>query len=124
MRFVDEDAFAEGTLSRHLVRIAIPLTLSAGVHYGVELSNAYWVGKLGVPALSAVTALGTFMSLSRMFGGLTSAGTSAVVARLIGEGRKNDALRTAQKVTAVALLLGVIVAVGGLFVSPFALDAL
>lgn len=120
----EEDVFAGRTVVRTLLAIALPLTLSAGVRYGVELSNVYWVGKLGVGALSIVTALGTFMSLSKMFAGFTSAGTSAVVGRMVGEGRRRDALRTAQKVTAVALVLGAFVAAVGSAVSPFALDAL
>lgn len=120
----EEDAFAGGTVFRTMLTIALPLTLSAGVRYGVELSNAYWVGKLGVGALSIVTALGTFMSLSKMFAGFTSAGTSAVVGRMVGEGRRRDALRTAQKVTAVAIVLGAVVAAIGFVVSPYALDAL
>jgi putative MATE family efflux protein len=120
----EDDVFAGGTVVRTLLRIAPPLTLSAGVRYGVELSNAYWVGKLGVAALSIVTALGTFMSLSKMFAGFTSAGTSAVVGRMIGEGRRREAMRTAQKVTAVAVVLGAAVAALGFVASPFALDAL
>src|SRR5690606_12060498 len=48
----------------------------------------------------------------------------AVVGRMIGEGRRREAIRTAQKVTAVAMVLGAVVASAGLAVSPFALDAL
>lgn len=120
----NEDAFAEGTLVVRMLRIAVPLSLSAAVRYGVDLSNAYWVGKLGVVALSIVTALGTFMSLSKMFAGLTSAGTSAVVGRMVGEERRREAMRIALKATAVAPLLGVAVALLALGVSPYALDAL
>lgn len=119
-----EDAFAGKSLVRIMLRIALPLTLSNAVRYGVELSNAYWVGKLGVAALSIVTALGTFMTLSKMFAGLTSAGTSAVVGRMVGEGRRREAVRIAQKVTAVALVLGALVALFALALSPHALDAL
>lgn len=119
-----EDAFAGQSLVRIMLRIALPLTLSASVRYGVELSNAYWVGKLGVAALSIVTALGTFMTLSKMFAGVTSAGTSAVVGRMVGEGRRREAIRIAQKVTAVALALGAVVALAALAVSSYALDAL
>ncbi|MBX3191500.1 MAG: hypothetical protein KF819_31180 [Labilithrix sp.] len=119
-----EDAFEEGTLTARMLRIAIPLTLSAAVRYGVDLSNAYWVGKLGVVALSIVTALGTFMSLSKMFAGLTSAGTSAVVGRMVGESRRREALRVAYKASAVAPLLGAAAGLLALGVSGVALDAL
>lgn len=119
-----EDAFAEGSLVTRLLRIAVPLSISAGFRYAVDLSNAYWVGKLGVVALAIVTSLGTFMSLSKMFAGLTSAGTSAVVGRMVGEARMREAMRVAQKVTAVAPLLGGAVALLALAVSSPALDAL
>ena len=119
-----DDAFAGRSIGRSMLRIAAPLTLSAGVRYGVELSNAYWVGKLGVAALSIVTALGTFMTLSKMFAGITSAGTSAVVGRMVGEERRREAVRIAQKVTAVAVVLGAAVAACALVFSGYALDAL
>lgn len=119
-----ESAFAAGSLVGSLLRIALPLALGGAVRYGVELSNAYWVGQLGVASLSIVTALGTFLSLSKMFAGITSAGTSAVVGRMMGAGRRGDAVRTAQRVTAVALALGAVVAVFGLAFSGWALDAL
>ena len=124
MSAATEDAFADGSVGRQMARIALPLTLSAGVRYAVELSNAYWVGKLGVLALSIVASLGTFMSLSKMFAGLTSAGTSAVVGRMVGEGRQREAQRIAQKVTAVTLVLGLVVALLTGTISGFALDAL
>lgn len=118
------NAFAEGTLVQRMLRIALPLTLSGIVRYTVELSNMYWVGKLGVVALSIVTALGTFMSLSRMFAGFTSAGTSAVIGRMMGEARERDALRTAQKVAAVALVLGASIGVLAVLASEPALRTL
>ncbi len=119
-----ENAFAGGSVLRSMLRIALPLSLSTSVRYGVELANAYWVGKLGVLALSIVTALGTFMSLSKMFSGLASAGSSAVVGRMVGEARHREALRLAQKLTAVAIVLGAVVAVAALTISEYALDAL
>ena len=124
MSGAEEDAFAGGSVGRQMARIALPLGLSAGVRYAVDLANAYWVGKLGVIALSIVAALGTFMSLSRMFAGLTSAGTSAVVGRMVGEGRLREACRVAQKVTAVTLLLGAAAALLAAGLAGFALDAL
>jgi len=119
-----DDAFAEGSLVARMLRIAVPLSITAGFRYAVDLSNAYWVGKLGVAALAIVTALGTFLSLSKMFAGLTSAGTSAVVGRMVGEGRPREALRVAQKVTAIAPVLGVFVAFLALAVSGPAKSAL
>lgn len=118
------DEYAQRTLWRSMLSIALPLALSASVRYGVEFSGAYWVGKLGVAALSIVTGLGTFMSFSKMFAGLTSAGSSAVIGRLIGQGRWPVALRMAQKVTAVALGFGLCIASIGLATAHVALDAL
>ncbi|MCW5837782.1 MAG: MATE family efflux transporter [Labilithrix sp.] len=119
-----DDVFARRTPAHAVLLIALPLATSAAIRYAVELSTAYWIGKLGVAALSIATGLGTFMSLSRMFAGLTCAGTSAVIGRMLGEGRRRDASRTAQKVTAVALVLGAAIAGAALVASPRALDAL
>ena len=82
-----EDALAGGSVSSRMLRIAAPLSLAALFRYGVELSNTYWVGRLGVAQLSIATALGTFLTVSTMFAGLTSAGTSAVIGRMLGQRR-------------------------------------
>ncbi len=119
-----EDAFAGGSVSSRMLRIAAPLSLAALFRYGVELSNTYWVGRLGVAQLSIATALGTFLTVSTMFAGLTSAGTSAVIGRMLGERRLPDALRVAQKVTTASLLLGLAVALACGALSGRALDAL
>lgn len=119
-----EDAFAGRSILGSMLRIALPLTFGAAVRYGADVANAYWIGKLGVTALSIVTALGTFLSLSKMFAGLTSAGTSAVLGRMMGEGEELRATHAAQKVTALALVLGAVVAMVGFAVSEYALDAL
>jgi putative MATE family efflux protein len=119
-----EDTFAAGSASSRMLRIAAPLSLAALFRYGVELSNTYWVGRLGVAQLSIATALGTFLTVSTMFAGLTSAGTSAVIGRMLGERRMQDALGVAQKVTAVSLLLGAAVALTCAALSHRALDAL
>lgn len=119
-----EHVFAKGTLGTRMLRIAVPLAMSSVVRYAVDLSNMYWVGKLGVVALSIVTGLGTFLSLSKMFAGFTSAGTSATIGRMIGKGATSDAVRTAQKVTAVSLALGAVVAALAAFFGPYALSAL
>lgn len=119
-----EDAFEGGAMWRKMLRIAAPLSLASVIRAGVELANAHWIGELGLRALSIMTSLGTFVTLSAMFGGLTSAGTAAVVGRLSGERRGVDAARVSQKVVAVSLVLGAIVALVALATSSWALAAL
>lgn len=116
--------FEDTSRVRRLVRIALPLTTSGAVRYVVELLNAFWLGRVGVLGLSVVAGLGYFLWLSRMFAGLTTAGTSAVVGRALGEGRERAAKRLARRALAFSHVMGVVVALLGLLVSPLALDAL
>ncbi len=102
----------DAPVSIRLLRIALPLGMAAAVRYAVELAAIYWTGKLGVSAIAVVSSLAYALSLLRVIAGLTSAGTAAVVGRLIGEGRPRDALDLVQRVVAraggfaVAALLG------------------
>ncbi|MBI2390425.1 MAG: MATE family efflux transporter [Deltaproteobacteria bacterium] len=114
---IDRDHVLEGDapLATRLLRIALPLALAASVRYLVELSGVYWTGKLGVSAIAVVSALSYVLAFMRMFALLTSAGTSAVIGRLIGERNPREAASIGQRVTAMAPLLGVMVAVPALF---------
>lgn len=98
-------------VSIRLLRIALPLGMAAAVRYAVELSAIYWTGKLGVSAIAVVSSLAYALSLLRVIAGLTSAGTAAVVGRLIGEERRAHALGIVQQVVAVAPVLGAAIAV-------------
>ncbi len=100
----------DAPVSIRLLRIALPLGMAAAVRYAVELAAIYWTGKLGVSAIAVVSSLAYALSLLRVIAGLTSAGTAAVVGRLIGEGRPRDALDLVQRVVALAPLLGLLVA--------------
>jgi putative MATE family efflux protein len=105
---------SDAPVAIRLLRIALPLTLAASVRYLVELSGIYWMGKLGVAAIAVVSSLSYFLALMRMFAGLTSAGTSAVIGRLLGEDRRREASYIGQRVTTLAPILGLIVAVPAL----------
>ncbi len=98
------------SVAARLLQIALPLTMAGAVRYAVELSSIYWMGRIGVSAIAVVSSLSYFLSLLRMLAGFTSAGTSAVIGRLLGEGRRGDAIQIGQRVTAWAPALGVVVA--------------
>lgn len=119
-----DDAFRAGGTAVRLLRIAVPLTASGAVRYGVELSNAYWVGRIGVVGISVVTGLGTFAWLCRMGAGLVTAGAAATVGRFVGEGRREDAARLAQRGITFAALLGALAAALAIAAGPAVLDAL
>jgi putative MATE family efflux protein len=93
-----------------LLRIALPLTMAGAVRYAVELSAIYWMGRIGVAAIAVVASLSYFLSLLRMLAGFTSAGTSAVIGRLLGEGRRPEAIQIGQRVVTWAPALGIGVA--------------
>jgi len=114
---------SDAPIAIRLLRIALPLTLAASVRYFVELSGIYWLGKLGVAAIAVVSSLSYFLALMRMFAGLTSAGTSAVIGRLLGESRKREASHVGQRVTTLAPLLGLLIALPALFAMPVILRA-
>ena len=47
--------FLEGSIGRALVRLAIPIVLGNVLQTGYQLTDAFWVGRLGAAAVAAVS---------------------------------------------------------------------
>jgi Na+-driven multidrug efflux pump len=47
--------FLEGPISRALIRLAIPIILGNLLQTGYQLTDAFWVGRLGAAAVPAVS---------------------------------------------------------------------
>jgi putative MATE family efflux protein len=96
-----------GGLHSNIWRLALPMTLEAGIINVSQIFDTYWVGQLGSAALAAVTIS---VSIRWMINSLSNGlgiGGMAVVARRIGE--KDRA--AAEHATWQTILLGLIAAV-------------
>jgi putative MATE family efflux protein len=108
----------EGGLLHGLLHLAGPMFVSSVLQNAQTLIDLFWVGRLGSSAVAGVAVAGTIlMLLFPMVLGLTI-GTTAIVSRRVG-GRAFDSARlAASQSLLLAMLVGVVAGVAGLFSAP------
>ena len=87
---VDRKAlFLEGSIPRALVTLAIPIILANLLQTGYQLTDAFWVGRLGASAVAAVSVSFpvTFLVIA-LGSGLAMAGAT-MTAQYVGAGRQD-----------------------------------
>jgi putative MATE family efflux protein len=109
----------EGNVLRAIGVLATPM-LVGGILQSLQiLIDLFWVGrKVGSSAVAAVAMGGTVVFLLNPLLMGVSTGTIALVSRAIGARQYDDANRAAGQSLMLALVLGVLTAVVGQFLSP------
>src|SRR6201991_1281061 len=81
--------FLEGPISRALVTLAIPIILGNVLQTGYQLTDAFWVGRLGASAVAAISVSFPLTFLVIALGsGLAIAGAT-LTAQYMGAGRQD-----------------------------------
>jgi Na+-driven multidrug efflux pump len=102
--------FLEGPIGSALIRLAIPITLGNLLQTGYQLTDAFWVGRLGAAAVAAVSISFpvTFLVIA-LGAGLGIAGAT-LSAQYMGAGRQDlvnhVAAQTMMMVTVTSAVLG------------------
>src|ERR1700760_2055924 len=114
--------FLEGPIPRALVTPAIPIILGNLLQTGYQLTDAFWVGRLGAAAVAAVSVSFPVTFLVVALGaGLAMAGAT-LSAQYMGAGRQDMvdhvAAQTMVMVTVTSIVLGAI----GYALTPLLLD--
>ena len=102
--------FLEGPIGSALIRLAIPIILGNLLQTGYQLTDAFWVGRLGAAAVAAVSISFPVMFLVVALGaGLGIAGAT-LSAQYMGAGRQDMvnhvAAQTMMMVTITSAVLG------------------
>jgi putative MATE family efflux protein len=98
--------------------------VARGLHTLYGTADTAWVGRLGPEAIAAVST--SFFLSWTLFavGDILIAGVTALVSQGVGARRDDEGARAAHTGVVLAVVLGVIVAVGGWFGSPRLFEAL
>ncbi|MAF27559.1 MAG: MATE family efflux transporter [Gemmatimonadota bacterium] len=109
-----------GPISPQLLHLAWPVFVSRALHTLYGTADTAWVGRLSPEAIAAVSTC--FFASWTLFavGDIPMAGATAIVSRAIGAGDDARATRAALTAAAMAIALGVVVALLAFFASgPF-----
>jgi putative MATE family efflux protein len=113
--------FTEGSLSRALFLLSLPMVLEMVMEAVFAVVDIYFVSRLGPDAVATVGITESLMTVVYAIGIGFGTATTALVARRTGEKNKQAAAVAAGQSVLIGVLIGIVLAVPGLF---FARDLL
>jgi putative MATE family efflux protein len=110
--------WTQGPILRNVFELAWPSVLSMILMTAFAITDAFFLGRLGtVPLAAAISAIFVVWMLHSVIQIITT-GTTAVVARWVGEGRLDEAARAATQSLWWGMGLAGVLTVAGYFVTP------
>jgi len=108
----------QGPIAPALFRLAIPIILGNALQSGYQLTDAFWVGRLGAPAVAAVAVSFpvTFLVIA-LGAGLAMAG-AILSAQYMGAGRQDMVNHVAAQTMVMVAVTSVILGTVGYVVTP------
>ena len=86
------DLILHGNLIRAILSLAIPVVINSFLQTMYNLTDTYWLGKIGTEQLAAINLVTPMQNIITNFGsGITVAG-AVLIAQYIGAGEKEDAI--------------------------------
>jgi putative MATE family efflux protein len=110
--------FLEGPIGKALIRLAIPITLGNLLQTGYQLTDAFWVGRLGAAAVAAVSVSFPLMFLVIALGsGLAMAGAT-LSAQYMGAGRQDMVNHVAAQTMMMVAITSAVLGAAGYLLAP------
>ena len=116
-----EQEFTEGPLTRAIVLLAIPMVLEMVMESVFAICDVFLVSRLGADAVATVGLTESLLTLVFSLAMGLGMGTTAMVARRIGEKNPADAAVAAAQAVIVALVASVVLGVLGVLTGPAAI---
>ena len=118
MAYDRQELFLEGPIGRALFRLAVPIILGNILQTGYQLTDAFWVGRLGAAAVAAVSISFPVTFLVIAIGsGLAIAGAT-LSAQYMGAGRQEMVNHIAAQTMMMVALTSMVLGTAGFLLSP------
>ena len=109
----------EQPVSRVIPKMAIPTIVAFLINSIYSLADTYFVSSLGIEATAAVSVNASLDQLIMMAGSLLAVGSASYIARLLGQGEKDEASSVLSTAFFIATFFGLTLAIfGSIFVLP------
>lgn len=113
--------YTQGSIARAILLLSVPMMLEMAMESAFAVVDVYFVSSLGASAVATVGLTESMLTLVYAVGIGLSMGTTALVARRIGEKNPKEAADAAVQAIAVAIAASIPFSVAGAF---FAKDLL
>lgn len=110
-RFKRTEAMGEDKITKLLIRFSGPAILAAETSAFYNLFDAIWCGRLSTEAVAALTVANPLMAIYRAIGAGIGVGTTSLIARHLGAGRREETDKTAGCSISFFFLLSNLVAI-------------
>jgi putative MATE family efflux protein len=117
-------AFIDGPIGKALLQLSVPIILGNLLQTGYQLTDAFWVGRLGASAVAAVSVSFpvTFLVIA-LGSGLAMAGAT-LSAQYMGAGRQDMVNHVAAQTMLMVAITSVLLGGAGFYLAPHLLDLL
>ena len=116
--------FLEGPIPKALMTLAIPIILANLLQTGYQLTDAFWVGRLGAAAVAAISVSFPMTFLVIALGsGLAMAGAT-MASQYMGAGRQDMVNHVAAQTMLMVVVVSAILGAIGFALAPFLLQLL
>lgn len=107
----NRELLLRGNMVQAILALAIPVVINSFLQTMYNLTDTYWLGRLGTEELAAINLVTPMQSIVTNFGsGLTVAG-SVLISQYLGAKKDEEARSMANQIFACALLFSVVCAV-------------
>ncbi len=119
-----EQDFTTGKLGRAIFLLAVPMVLEMAMESVFAVVDIFFVSKLGSEAVATVGITESVMTLLYAISLGLGMGTTALIARRVGEGKMKDASVTAAQSISLGIILSIPIAVAGIYFAPDLLEVM
>ncbi len=113
----DESHILSGNIDRAIFLLAIPMTLEMVMESLFAIVDIFFVSKIGVNAIAVVGLTESMMTIAYSLGWGLAMGTSAMVARRVGEQDNKGASIAAVQALYLAYIISIPITIAGIFFS-------
>lgn len=110
----DEHDYTQGSIRQAIVLLAIPMILELSLESVFAVVDMFFVGKLGSNAIQTVGLTESVITIIYTLGMGLGMGTTAVVARRVGEKNFEAASHAGAQAILISLLITVVISIAGL----------
>lgn len=117
-RKADRDLILNGNLTSAILTLAVPIVLNSFIQTMYNLTDTYWLGKLGTNQMAAITLVSPVQNIVLNFGaGITTAG-AILISQYLGAKEDEQANDMANHIYLCSMLFAIICCVSVFFTTP------